>query len=84
MQRRATKKLPGMKDLTYPARLHKLKLPTLAYRRVRGDMIQTFKLLMPIEKGAYDRSLPKLLKLKSDLGIRDVGVKMISSYIKDM
>ena len=56
VQRRATKKLPGMKDLTYPARLHKLKLPTLAYRRVRGDMIQTFK-----------------LKLKSGLGIREVG-----------
>ena len=78
VQRRATKKLPGMKDengedLSYPARLRKLKLPTLAYRRVRGDMIQTFKLLMPIEEGGYDRSLPKLLKLKSDLGIREVG-----------
>ena len=73
VQRRATKKLPGMKDLSYPDRLRKLKLPTLAYRRVRGDMIQTFKLLMPIEEGGYDRSLPKLLKLKSDLGIREVG-----------
>ena len=75
VQRRATKRIPGMKDLCYSARLRKLKLPTLAYRRVRGDMIQVFKLLMPIKKGAYDNSLPKLLKLKSDIGIRVVGGK---------
>ena len=73
VQRRATKRLPGMKDLNYPTRLRKLKLPTLAYRRTRGDMIQVFKLLMPIKEGAYDKSLPKLLKLKKDLGIREVG-----------
>ena len=70
VQRRATKLLPGMKDLDYDERLRKLGLPTLTYRRVRGDMIQVFKLLMPIEKGAYDRSLPKLLSLKTDLGVR--------------
>ena len=46
-------------------------MPTLAYRRVRGDMIQVFKLLMPLEKGAYDRTLPNLLDLKSELGIRE-------------
>ena len=73
VQRRATKRLPGMHDLEYPDRLRKLKLPTLAYRRVRGDMIQVYKMLMPIKEGGYDRSLPTLLKLKSDLGIREVG-----------
>lgn len=36
-------------------------------------MIQVFKLVMPIEKKGYDRSLPKLLDLKSDLGIRIVS-----------
>ena len=30
-------------------------------------------MLMPIKEGGYDRSLPTLLKLKSDLGIREVG-----------
>ena len=59
-----------MNGLEYNERLRKLKLPTLAYRRTRGDMIQVFKLIMPIKKGAYDRSLPNLLDLKSDLGIR--------------
>ena len=71
VQRRATKRLPGMGDLKYPARLRKLKMPTLAYRRVRGDMIQVFKLLMPLEEGAYDKSLPNMLDLKSVLGIRE-------------
>jgi len=36
VQRRATKQLPGFKDLAYSERLRKLKLPTLSYRRVRG------------------------------------------------
>jgi hypothetical protein len=43
VQRRATKMLPDMKDLTYEERLKKLKLPSLRYRRLRGDMIETFK-----------------------------------------
>ena len=73
VQRRATKRLPGMKDLTYSERLKQLNLPTLTYRRVRGDMIQVFKLVMPIKEKGYDSTLPKLLKLKSDLGIREVG-----------
>ena len=46
VQRRATKQLPGMKDLPYPERLYILKLPTLVYRRARGDMIE-IKLLGP-------------------------------------
>ena len=45
VQRRATKLIPGFKDLSYPDRLKKLDLPTLAYRRLRGDMIETFKIV---------------------------------------
>ena len=36
VQRRATKMIPTLKNLTYPERLKKLKLPTLAYRRHVG------------------------------------------------
>ena len=43
VQRRATKELPGMRDLSYIERLKLLKLPTLAYRRLRGDMIKSIK-----------------------------------------
>lgn len=42
VQRRATKIVPGLKDLTYPDRLQRLKIPTLSYRRLRGDLIQVY------------------------------------------
>ena len=38
VQRRASKAVPGLKDLSYEARLRAMRLPTLAYRRYRGDM----------------------------------------------
>ena len=61
VQRRATKIVPGLSKLSYEKRLRKLKLPTLTYRRARGDMIQVYKLL---NKG-YDKTLPPLLTLNN-------------------
>ena len=58
VQRRATKLIPGFYDLKYPQRLEKLKLPTLAFRRTRGDMIEVYKMLA--EKGGYDQTIPCL------------------------
>ena len=48
VQRRATKMIPELKHLSYPERLKKLKLPTMAYRRARGDMIEVFKIVAQI------------------------------------
>ena len=45
VQRRATKLISGLKDLSYADRLKKLGIPTLAYRRLRGDMINVYKIL---------------------------------------
>ena len=45
VQRRLTKLVPHLKDLSYPDRLRRLKLPSLTYRRFRGDMINTWKFL---------------------------------------
>ena len=50
VQRRATRLVPELKGLQYTDRLKRLNLPTLAYRRSRGDMIETFKIL----RGFYD------------------------------
>ena len=41
--RRATRVIPGLKDLTYEERLEKMKIPSMAYRRMRGDMIEVYK-----------------------------------------
>ena len=40
VQCRATKLIPGYKELDYKERLKRLNLPTLSYRRLRGDMRQ--------------------------------------------
>ena len=57
VQRRATKLIPSLKEMSYEDRLRKLKLPTLAYRRARGDMIETYKIL----SGVYDPEVCKNL-----------------------
>ena len=43
VQERATKCIPGMKNLSYEDRLKVMKLPSLKYRRKRGDLIETYK-----------------------------------------
>jgi len=43
VQKRATKILPQLKHMYYSDRLKACKLPLLHYRRIRGDMIETYK-----------------------------------------
>ena len=45
VQMRATKLVSGLKKKFYKERLMALKLPTLKYRKIRGDMIEVYKLL---------------------------------------
>ena len=45
IQRRATKLVPQIRNLSYEERLKKLNLSSLTYRRRRGDMITTYKLV---------------------------------------
>ncbi len=59
VQRRATKSVKGMAELSYEERLKALKLPTLVFRRRRGDMIQIYKYM----HGLFDVSHEKLLPL---------------------
>jgi endonuclease/exonuclease/phosphatase family metal-dependent hydrolase len=49
VQRRATKLVPCLKDLSYGERLKQLKLPSLVYRRRRGDMLQVYKIVHGME-----------------------------------
>ena len=43
VQRRGSKLVPDLKNLPYPERLKALELPTLTYRRLRGDLIEVYK-----------------------------------------
>ena len=44
MQRRATKLIPGLRDLRYEERLKECGLTTLETRRLRGDQLEVFKI----------------------------------------
>ena len=45
VQRRFTKRLSGLKDYDYLTRLQKLDLETLELRRLKADLILTYKIL---------------------------------------
>ena len=76
VQRRATKCIPGMQNLEYKERLQTLKLPTLVYRRLRGDMIETYKII----SGLYDEEVGNMFLMYSDVvgrhGIRGHNKKI--------
>ena len=72
VQRRATKLIPSIKDLSYEERLKKLRLPTLTYRRARGDMIETYKML----SGEYDPEVNNLLRPSTDSATRGHSKKL--------
>ena len=45
VQRRATRMIPALRHLAYQDRLRQLRLPSLCYRRRRGDLILMYALL---------------------------------------
>ena len=47
--KRFTKLIPGVKNLSYHDRLKHLKLPSLAHRCRRGDIIQCFKIIKGLD-----------------------------------
>ena len=71
VQKRATKMVPGLHNLQYEDRLKKLKLPSLIYRRERGDMIETYKYLTNI----YNTDNPWLI-LEADSNTRGHSLKL--------
>jgi hypothetical protein len=80
VQRRFTKVIVGMSELEYEDRLRKLKLPSLEYRRLRGDMIEVFKIV----HGLYDRtSTQNLLTPFADCSTRGHGLKLTKPFIKN-
>jgi Reverse transcriptase (RNA-dependent DNA polymerase) len=69
VQHRATRLVPGFAKIKYEERLRRLDLPTLAYRRYRGDAIEVFKYL----KGLYEVDCSKMLPLHESVGMETRG-----------
>jgi hypothetical protein len=73
VQKRATKMVKDCKKLSYPDRLKLLQLPTLKFRRVRGDMIETYKIL----NGIYDSQVLPVLSRNNDCRTRGNSLKLL-------
>ena len=55
VQKRATKMIAGIRHKSYARRLEDLNLFSLEQRRIRGQLIQVFKILKGIDKLDYSR-----------------------------
>ena len=77
VQRKFTKHILKVKRLPYTDRLKKLELPSLEYRRFRGDLIQVYKLAHEL----YDReSTRSLLKFEPNPRLRGHRFKISKCY----
>ena len=76
IQRRATKMVIGLADKNYEERLRALDLPTLRFRRVRGDMINVYKYLHQ----DYEVDTTKLLPLNQDPRTRGHYLKIQANH----
>ena len=50
VQRRFTRLIPELRGLAYEERLSRLGLYSLEFRRMRGDLIETYKIMKGIDK----------------------------------
>ena len=79
VQKRFTKKIPEVKKLPYEERLSRINLPSLEYRRFRGDLIETYK----IAHNLYDKdSVNTLLKFRTNSRLRGHNFTIIKETCK--
>ena len=78
LQRRATKMIPELRDLSYEERLKECGLTTLETRRLRGDQIEVFKILNGYEN--IDRNM--FFSLKKDSRTRGHEVKLVKDQCR--
>ena len=72
VQRRATRMVPGLRDKPYDERLRTLQLPSLYYRRRRGDMIYTYHMF----NGSVDMDPTHFFMLATDVTTRGHPYKL--------
>ena len=52
--RRATQLIPGLSEKPYKERLAAIKVPSMRYRKMRGDMILVYKILRGDSQSPHD------------------------------
>ena len=78
IQRRATKMIPELRDLSYESRLLQCGLTTLKTRRLRGDQIEVFKIVNGYED--VDRNM--FFKLKEGSRTRGHKVALVKEQCR--
>jgi len=79
VQKRATKQVKSLCGLPYEQQLRKLNLPTLRYRRHRGDMIEVYKILHRI----YDKDISDgIIHKAKDSRTRGHSLKQVAQHSK--
>ena len=79
IQRQFTKRIYGMANKSYSERLEILNLPSLEFRRLRGDMIEVFKIIHKIYDPSTTNSLLTMhpntcgTRKKNDLNLKKKG-----------
>ena len=80
VQMRATKMIHGLRGKSYTQRLMYLKLPTLKFRRVRGDMIVLYKFLCATIVG--NENVAPQLNMSNVVHTRGNRFKLVKSHVK--
>ena len=75
VQKRATKLVKYCKKLNYSERLRFLEIPTLKFRRARGDMIEVYKIL----HGFYDVDVVPIILRNYNTRTRGNDLKLLHS-----
>lgn len=76
VQRRATKQLENLRNMPYEERLKNLNLPTMVYRRYRGDMIETYKII----SGIYKQNSETFFKFRNSNRTRGNDKKIYKTF----
>ena len=58
VQRRFQRMIPGMKYLSYEKRLRSLHLYSMEFRRMTGDLIETYRILRGLDRVDVERMFP--------------------------
>ena len=77
VQRRATQVMNDLKNLLYEEKLRKIDLPSLVYRRTRGDMIEVYK----YTHGFYSTNFD-LLNIAQNINTRGQKLKLLKKFCK--